>query len=48
VRWFAPNEIPWTNLSPGHEPRIRFALGWRGSSSPKPFLDQEGRTPPAD
>ncbi len=48
VRWFSPDDVPWTRLSPGHEPRIRFALRWRESPDLRPFLDHEGWTPPAD
>ena len=48
VRWFAPDEIPWVNLSPGHEPRIRSAQSWRDSSNPRPFLDQEAWSPQTD
>jgi len=48
VRWFAADKVPWTNLSPGHEPRIRFAQSWRDSPNPKPFLDKEGWSPQRD
>ena len=27
-RWFARDELPWEELSPGHAPRLRFALTW--------------------
>ncbi len=48
VRWFAADEIPWTKLSPGHEPRIRFALGWQASPDLKPYFDPEERSPSTD
>lgn len=48
VRWFAPDEIPWDAMSPGHGPRVRFALKWHGSPGHAPFLDDEQWTPPAD
>lgn len=39
VRWFAPAEIPWDALSPGHEKRIRFALEWRAGVQVRPYFD---------
>jgi ADP-ribose pyrophosphatase YjhB (NUDIX family) len=48
VRWFAADELPWTKLSPGHEPRIRFALGWQAAPNPKPFFDPAKWSPPSD
>ncbi|MEZ4710473.1 MAG: NUDIX hydrolase N-terminal domain-containing protein [Caldilineaceae bacterium] len=41
VRWFAPAEIPWDALSPGHEKRIRFALAWRVDSKLVAFFDRQ-------
>jgi len=47
VRWFPLDAIPWPELSPGHEVRIRHALAWRADSSAFPFFDREGWRPPA-
>lgn len=41
VRWFAPTEIPWNALSPGHEKRIRFALAWWAKPQTSAYFDRE-------
>ncbi|MEZ4663006.1 MAG: NUDIX domain-containing protein [Caldilineaceae bacterium] len=40
VRWFAPAQIPWDALSPGHAKRIRFALDWRADPTAAIYFDQ--------
>lgn len=46
VRWFHLAAIPWAEISPGHEIRIRHALAWRAGNSTRPFFDREGWQPP--
>ncbi|MCB0130823.1 MAG: NUDIX hydrolase N-terminal domain-containing protein [Caldilineaceae bacterium] len=41
VAWFQPEQIPWSKLSPGHEPRIHFALAWQKFPAIAPFFDRE-------
>ncbi len=42
VQWFTAHEIPWLELSPGHEPRIRFALKWRDAPGSSPSSIRRG------
>ena len=39
VRWFAPAQIPWDLLSPGHAKRIRFALAWHADAQKTAYFD---------
>lgn len=45
VRWFSLHAIPWTELSAGHEARIRHALAWHANKATPPFFDREGWHP---
>jgi ADP-ribose pyrophosphatase YjhB (NUDIX family) len=38
-RWFAPAEIPWESLSPGHADRLRFALAWHARPGTPAYFD---------
>lgn len=40
VRWFAAPEIPWADLSPGHEPRIHVAFAWQTSPAMPAYFDR--------
>jgi ADP-ribose pyrophosphatase YjhB (NUDIX family) len=40
VRWFAADEIPWSELSPGHEPRIHVAFAWQKSPDMPTYFDR--------
>lgn len=47
ARWVAPDAIPWQNLNPGHEKRLRVALAWHAAPDKQPHFDTEPWTPPA-
>jgi len=38
--WFAPDEIPWPEVTPSHVTRMRHALAWRSDPSTPVFFDR--------
>jgi ADP-ribose pyrophosphatase YjhB (NUDIX family) len=40
VRWFAQQEIPWEELSPGHVERLRHALRWYRDPTTPAYFDR--------
>jgi 8-oxo-dGTP pyrophosphatase MutT (NUDIX family) len=45
VRWFAPAELPWQEIFPGHAPRVRHALAWWSDPTTPAYFDREELTP---
>jgi ADP-ribose pyrophosphatase YjhB (NUDIX family) len=45
VHWFSRDQLPWKQLSPGHEVRIRHALKWYDHPEQEAFFDREDWKP---